>query len=134
MPSAEVTATGFPVVQLTTDGVPPDLALPNSNVQAILAAEQAGNAAPRPGQDVFQHEWLDACKGKSNNVTHGTSSKTHCDFNYSGTMIEQMLLGLVAHRVGKKITYDPATGRVTNAPEANDYLKRTYRAGWTLNG
>ena len=29
---------------------------------------------------------------------------------------------------------DPATGRVTNAPEANDYLKRTYRSGWTLNG
>jgi hypothetical protein len=49
-------------------------------------------------------------------------------------MIEQMLLGLVAHRVGKKITYDPVTGRVTNAPEANDYLKRTYRSGWTLNG
>ena len=99
----------------------------------ILAAEQAGT--PRPaGGDVFQEEWLDACKGKSNNVTHGTSSKTHCDFDYSGTMMEQMLLGLVAHKVGKKITYDPATGRVTNAPEANDYLKRTYRAGWTLNG
>ena len=49
-------------------------------------------------------------------------------------MMEQMLLGLVAHRVGKKITYDPATGRVTNVSEANDYLKRTYRSGWTLNG
>ena len=105
----------------------------NTNVQNILAAEQAGT--PRPaGGDVFQQEWLDACKGKYNGVTHGTSSKTHCDFDYSGTMIEQMLLGLVAHRVGKKITYDPATGRVTNAPEANDYLKRTYRSGWTLNG
>ena len=86
------------------------------------------------GGDVFQAEWLEACKGNRNNVTHGTSSKTHCDFDYSGTMIEQMLLGLVAHRVGKKITYDPATGKVTNAPEANDYLKRTYRSGWTLNG
>jgi len=107
--------------------------MPNTNVQNILAAEQAGT--PRPaGGDVFQQEWLDACKGKYNGVTHGTSSKTHCDFDYSGTMIEQMLLGLVAHRVGKKITYDPATGRVTNAPEANDYLKRTYRSGWTLNG
>ena len=37
---------------------------------------------------------------------HGTSSKTHCDFDYSGTMIEQMLLGLVAHRAGKKLEYD----------------------------
>ena len=113
-------------------GIPPDLGLPNTNVQSILAA--GPGAGPSGGGDVFQAEWLDACKGKSNSVTHGTSSKTHCDFDYSGTMMEQMLLGLVAHRVGKKIAYDPATGRVTNAPEANDYLKRTYRSGWTLNG
>jgi hypothetical protein len=49
-------------------------------------------------------------------------------------MMEQMLLGLVAHRVGKKLEYDGATGRVTNSTEANDYLKRQYRANWTLNG
>ncbi len=49
-------------------------------------------------------------------------------------MIEQMLLGLVAHRAEKRLEYDPATGRVTNANEANDYLKRTYRKGWPLNG
>ena len=79
--------------------------MPNTDVQSILAAEQAGR--PAGGGDVFQSEWLDACKGKSNNVTHGTSSKTHCDFDYSGTMIEQMLLGLVAHRVGKKIDLRP---------------------------
>jgi hypothetical protein len=114
------------------NGLPAALGLPNTNVQSVLAAEQAGR--PAGGGDVFQAEWLDACKGKSNGVTHGTSSKTHCDFDYSGTMMEQMLLGLVAHRVGKKITYDPATGRVTNAPEANDYLRRTYRSGWMLDG
>ena len=102
-------------------------------LEAILAAEAAGRPNNVSG-DVFQQEWFDACKGKSNNVTHGTSSKTHCDFDYSGTMIEQMLLGLVAHRVGKKITYDPATGRVTNVPEANELLRRKYRDGWTLNG
>jgi hypothetical protein len=132
-PSAEVTATGFPVVQMLEGGIPAGLGMPNTNVQAILAAEQSGT--PRPaGSDVFQMEWLDACKGKYDNVTHGTSTKTHCDFDYSGTMVEQMLLGLVAHQAGKRITYDPTTGRVTNAPEANDYLKRTYRSGWTLNG
>jgi hypothetical protein len=84
--------------------------------------------------DIFQLEWIDACKGKNNNVVHGTSSKTHCDFDYSGAMIEQMLLGLVAHRAGKKLEYDPASGRIMNAPEANDYLKREYRPNWTLNG
>jgi hypothetical protein len=49
-------------------------------------------------------------------------------------MIEQMLLGLVAHRAGKRLEYDAATGRVTNVSEANEYLKRKYRPNWTLNG
>jgi hypothetical protein len=49
-------------------------------------------------------------------------------------MMEQMLLGLVAHRAGKRLEYDPVTGLITNAPEANDYLKRQYRKNWTLDG
>jgi predicted dehydrogenase len=114
-------------------GGPAALGLPNTTVDAILAAEKSGAPAVSRG-DVFQMDWIDACKGKSNNVVNGTSSKTHCDFDYAGTMMEQMLLGLVAHRAGKKLTYDPATGRVTNSSEANDYLKRTYRPNWTLNG
>jgi len=73
----------------------------------------------------FQQEWFRACKG---------SLKTSCDFDYGGTMIEQMLLGLVAYRAGKAIVYDGAAGRVTNSPEANDLLRRTYRPGWVLNG
>jgi len=62
------------------------------------------------------------------------SLKTACDFEYSGEMIEQMLLGLVAYRGGKKIAYDGAAGKVTNCPEANALLSRKYRAGWSLNG
>ena len=133
MPSAEVTATGFPVVQMIEGNIPPALGLPNTNVQAIAAAEKEGRPA-NMGDSLFQQDWLDACKGKSSSVVHGTSNKTHCDFDYSGSMIEQMLLGLVAHRAGKRLEYDPKTGKVTNMTEANDWLKRTYRAGWTLNG
>ncbi len=73
----------------------------------------------------FQKEWTNACKG---------NLKTSCDFDYGGTMIETMLLGLVAYRVGQKLEYDSAAGRVTNCPEANDLLSRKYREGWTLNG
>jgi len=86
---------------------------------------------PRPKEALipkmgnFQKEWINACKG---------SLKTSCDFDYSGTMIEQMLLGLVAYRVGKKISYDGAAGRVTNSDEADGLLRRTCRPGWTLNG
>jgi predicted dehydrogenase len=73
----------------------------------------------------FQKEWINACKG---------DLKTSCDFDYGGTMIEMMLLGLVAYRVGKKLEYDSAAGRVTNSDEANALLRRKYREGWTLNG
>ncbi|MBC8166079.1 MAG: hypothetical protein H7Y20_09420 [Bryobacteraceae bacterium] len=133
MPSAEVGPNGFPAIQFVQPGVPAALGLPNPGIQQVLAAEQSGRP-PAAGTDLFQREWLDACKGKSNGVIHGTSSKTHCDFDYAGTMMEQMLLGLVAHQAGKKLEYDPATGQVKNSPEANDYLKRKYRPNWTLNG
>jgi predicted dehydrogenase len=131
-PSAEVKANGFPDIQMIDGKIPAAIGMPNTDVQRIAEAQKRGDA-PRGG-DVFQQEWIEACKGNRNNVSHGTSTKTHCDFDYSGSMIEQMLLGLVAHRVGKRLEYDAATGRVTNSSEANDYLKRTYRANWKLNG
>lgn len=86
---------------------------------------------PRPKGELlpplggFQEQWINACKG---------SLKTACDFNYSGLMIEQMILGLVAYRAGQKIEYDGAAGQVTNVADANQYLSRKYREGWTLNG
>jgi hypothetical protein len=86
---------------------------------------------PRPEKELipplghFFKEWSTACKG---------DLKTSCDADYSGRLIEQMLLGLVAYRVDKKIDYDGATGRVAHSAEANDLLKREYRQGWPLNG
>ena len=86
---------------------------------------------PRPADQIipplghFQEEWIRACKG---------TLRTSCDFDYSGTLCEQMLLAHVAYRAGQKIEYDGASGRVTNVPEANALLRRTYRPGWTLNG
>jgi hypothetical protein len=78
-----------------------------------------------PPIENFQKEWIDGCKG---------NLKTSCDFDYSGTALEQMLLGLVAYRAGKKLEYDGAKGLITNAPEANAFLRRDYRKGWALNG
>lgn len=72
----------------------------------------------------FQKQWINACKG---------SLKTSCDFEYSSYLIEQMLLGLVAYRVGKKINYNGQTGR-SDHPEANALISRKYRDGWSLNG
>jgi hypothetical protein len=35
-------------------------------------------------------------------------------------------------KAGKKLSWDGANMKVTNVPEANDYLHRSYREGWTL--
>ena len=72
----------------------------------------------------FQMQWVKACKG---------DLKTACDFDYSGKLIETMLLGLVAYRVGKKIAYDGKTGQ-TNDAAANALLSKKYRPGWKLDG
>jgi predicted dehydrogenase len=68
--------------------------------------------------------WADAAKGKT---------ETSCPFPYAAKLTEVMLLGVVALRAGKKITYDGAAMRVTNDDQANEYLQRnTPRAGWTM--
>ena len=68
-------------------------------------------------------EWIDACK---------TGSPTTCNFDYSGPLAEAALLCNVALRTGKKLVWDAAALKATNCPEADRYLRPTYRAGWTL--
>jgi predicted dehydrogenase len=73
--------------------------------------------------DKEDHEmnWVDAAKGKT------TAS---CPFEYAAQLTEVMLLGVVSLRSGKKLLYDGTNMKVTNAPEANQYLSRQYRTGW----
>ena len=63
----------------------------------------------------------------------GTGQATS-PFEYATPLTETMLLGLVALRAGqgRKIHYDGAAMSVTNVPEANQYLHREYRDGWSL--
>jgi predicted dehydrogenase len=68
-------------------------------------------------------EWLAACK---------TGSATSCHFGRSGPITETMLLGNVAYRSGVTLQWDAAGLEVTNAPQADDLLRREYREGWTL--
>jgi hypothetical protein len=77
--------------------------------------------------DVTSHhdEWINACK---------TDLKTRTNFDYSGTLIEQNLLSLVAYRVGKEIKWGPNSLSSPNCPEAEQFVKKTYRKGWVLNG
>jgi len=69
--------------------------------------------------------WVSACKGQA------TASSP---LEYAARLTEVMLLGIVALRTGqgKKILYDAEHMQITNAPEANQYLTREYRAGWSV--
>ena len=69
----------------------------------------------------FQMEWVNACKG---------DLKTSCNFDYAGTMIETMLLGLVAYRAGKSspTTGPPAASRTMPRPTTS-CGERTARGG-----
>jgi Oxidoreductase family, NAD-binding Rossmann fold/Oxidoreductase family, C-terminal alpha/beta domain len=72
------------------------------------------------------HHWIDACLRKA---------KTAAGFDYSGPLTETVLLGTVALRcAGKELAWDAARMEVTNVPEANKYLRRTYRDGWAVEG
>jgi len=46
------------------------------------------------------------------------------DFRYSGWLTEANHLGNVAYRVGKKLIWDATHLRASNAPEADQYIRR----------
>ncbi len=68
-------------------------------------------------------EWIEACKN---------GEQTTCHFGYSGPLTEGALLATVAYRVGTVLEWDAAALAAPNAPEAEEFLSRTYREGWTL--
>ena len=68
-------------------------------------------------------EFIRACKG---------GEKTVADSTFSGALTELVLAGNLAVRTGKRIEYDGANMKCTNLPEANRYVRRKYRKGWTL--
>lgn len=69
-------------------------------------------------------EWLAAIRGEG---------QTTCRFEYGGQLTEAVLLGNVSYRAGKKkLEWDAKNVKVTNCPEAAQFIRREYREGWTL--
>ena len=73
-----------------------------------------------PNEDV---EWLQAIKG---------GPKALSSFDYSGQLTEMVLLGNLAVRLDKKINWNAKTLKATNAPEADELIRRQYRKGWDI--
>jgi predicted dehydrogenase len=73
--------------------------------------------------DTHEMNWANAARGRGEAST---------PFEYAAKLTEVMLLGIVALRAGRRIHYDAESMKITNAPEANELLKREYRKGWSL--
>jgi predicted dehydrogenase len=71
-----------------------------------------------------ERDWVRACKG---------GEPACSNFDYAGFLTEAVLMGNLAIRhPGERLDWDGPNMRVTNVPEANEYVRRPYREGWTL--
>jgi predicted dehydrogenase len=68
-------------------------------------------------------DWLRACRG---------GPPACSNFDYGARLCETILLGNVALRTRKLLKWDGPNMRASNAPEAEQFLEGTYRAGWEL--
>ncbi|MDP6544603.1 MAG: Gfo/Idh/MocA family oxidoreductase [Phycisphaerae bacterium] len=103
------------------------MVLANYNSLILLPKEKFATVK-RPARTIpasigHHREWFEACK---------RGGATTCNFDYSGTLTEAVLLGVVAYRTGEKINWDAKALKAVNCPKADDFLRKEYRKGWTL--
>ena len=101
--------------------------LANYGEHRLLPEETYADFVPPPPSipesPGHHEEWFEACRG---------GAPALCNFDYAAALTECVLLGNVAYRSGKTIEWDAAALRAKNAPEADAFLKREYRKGWSL--
>jgi len=94
--------------------------------QLFPANKFKGYRRPKIAPRNHYHHWVDACRSKA---------KTVAGFDYAGALTEVILLGTVAlHCPDKELTWDPEQMKITNLPQANQYIRRPYRGGWAVAG
>lgn len=71
-----------------------------------------------------EKDWIRACKGEID--------QSSSNFDVAGQLNEVVLLGNLALRVNDRVYWDGENMKVTNNAEADSYVKRNYRQGWTL--
>jgi len=94
-------------------------------------AKEFGDPPPTlPRSAGHYNEWIQACKG---GLPAGSN------FDWAGPLAEAVLLGNIALRLElrekmalQRLLWDPAGFQFTNLEEANRFLRREYREGWTL--
>ena len=97
--------------------------IPESAMQAF---QRPPKTLPRVPEGRAGHEknWLDAIRTKGQAVSN---------FDYAGPFTETVLLGNVAMRYpGERLLWDSAAMKVTNMPDAEQFVQHKYRPGWSL--
>jgi hypothetical protein len=94
----------------------------------VLLPEEKFADYKRPEQSIpksvgHHREWVEAIK---------SGGPTTCNFDYSGALTEAVLLGTIAYRTGRRIEWDAANLKITNAPDAQHLVHKEYRKGWVL--
>jgi hypothetical protein len=82
--------------------------------------------SPDPPREVVTRNdrvWIDAFR---------SGAQSPGSFPGARSVTETILLGAVALRAREKVAYDPREVKITNLPEANQYLTREYRNGWEI--
>ena len=94
---------------------------------ALLPQEKFKNYnKPKFAERNHYHHFVDACLG---------GEKTESHFAQTGPMTEAILLGTVAIREPDTLLeWDAENLKFSNYPDANTYLRRTYREGWNVAG
>jgi predicted dehydrogenase len=101
-------------------GAPNHILLPRADFRDYRPPEPT---IPRsPGHHA---EWIRACKG-------GAAAMTNF-VDYSSLLTEIVLLGNLAIRVGKRVTWDSEKLRAIDLAAADPFIRRTYRKGWEWN-
>jgi len=78
-----------------------------------------------PRSPGHHQEWIEACKaGKPEDAKSG--------FWYAGPFTEALLVGNLAVRLQRRVEWDAKAMRSTNCPEADNYITKFYRAGYTV--
>jgi predicted dehydrogenase len=76
------------------------------------------------GADGHEQDWVRACKG---------GPPATSNFDYSGPLSEMVLMGNLAVRFpDRELLWNGEAMEVTNDPDANAYVRREYREGWSL--
>ena len=95
------------------------------DVSASLSGHNGGSSDGLYGCPPACSGWIDAIR---------SGKPASSNFNVSGPLTEVVLLANLAIRTGKnvKLMWDGPNTKVTNVAEANQYVRREYRKGWSL--